>query len=56
MKVIVYFEDGKHSEVVAQFATEELYMVCFPVLEDLAGINGQIVTESIREDEGFTNE
>lgn len=56
MKVVVYFEDGRHSEVVAEFAIEELYMACLPTLEDLAGINGQIVTESIREDERITND
>ena len=51
MKVVVYFEDGKHSEVVAQFASEKLYMACLPVLGDIAYANGQIVTESVREDE-----
>lgn len=51
MKVVVYFEDGRHSEVVAQFASEQLYMACLPMLEDMAGANGQVVTESVREDE-----
>ena len=51
MKIVVYFEDGRASEVVAQFASEELYAVCLPALEDLAGNGGYIVTESCREDE-----
>ena len=51
MKIVVYFENGRASEVVAQFASEELYMACLPVLEELAGNGGYIVTESCREDE-----
>ena len=55
MKVVVYFEDGRHGEVVAMFANEELYMACLPVLESFAKDNGYIVTESEREDE-FVND
>jgi hypothetical protein len=55
MKVIVYFENGRASDVVAQFASEELYMACLPVLEELAGNDGYIVTESCREDEEVTD-
>jgi hypothetical protein len=51
MKVVVYFENGKFSEVVAQFSSEELYMACLPTLEEEAGKVGMIVTESCREDE-----
>ena len=51
MKIVVYFENGRTSEVVAQFASEELYMYCLPALEDFAGNDGYIVTESIRENE-----
>lgn len=51
MKIVVYFENGRASDVVAQFATEEMYMACLPVLEDLAGNEGYVVTESVREDE-----
>lgn len=51
MKVIVYFESGKHSDAVAQFNSEELYVACFPILEALARKSGCIVTESCREDE-----
>jgi len=55
MKVVVYFENGRASDVVAQFATEEMYMACLPVLEELAGNEGYIVTESCREDEKVTD-
>ena len=51
MKIVVYFENGMASEVVAQFSSEELYMACVPALEDFAGKDGYIVTESCREDE-----
>lgn len=51
MKIVIYFENGRASDVVAQFATEEMYMACLPVLEDLAGNEGYVVTESVREDE-----
>ena len=53
MKIVVYFENGKASDVVAQFASEELYMACLSALEDFAGNEGYIVTESVREDEGI---
>jgi len=56
MKIVVYFENGKTSEVVAQFASEELYMYCLPALEDFAGNDGYIVTESCREDEVVTDD
>ena len=51
MKIFVYFENGRASDVVAQFASEEMYMACLPALEDFAGKDGYIVTESCREDE-----
>jgi len=51
MKIVVYFENGRASNVEAQFASEELYMACLPALEDFAGKDGYIVTESCREDE-----
>ena len=56
MKVVVYFENGRASEVVAQFSSDELYMACLPALEDFAGKDGYIVTESYREDEEVTDE
>jgi hypothetical protein len=56
MKIIVYFENGRASEIVAQFASEELYMGCLPALEELAGHGGYIVTESMREEECVTDE
>jgi len=56
MKIVVYFENGRASEVVAQFASEELYMACLPALEDFAGRDGYIVTESCREDEELNDD
>jgi hypothetical protein len=56
MKIVVYFENGRASEVVAQFASEELYAACLPLLEDFAGKDGYIVTESCREDEKVTDD
>ena len=57
MKIVVYFETPKYNyaEVVAQFASEELYMACLPVLEQFAGHDGYVVTESVREDERVTD-
>ena len=55
MKIVVYFENGRASEVVAQFASEELYSYCLPALEEFAGNGGYIVTESCREDEVVTD-
>ena len=56
MKVVVYFENGRTSEVVAQFSSDELYMACLPALEEFAGKDGYIVTESCREEEKVTDE
>jgi hypothetical protein len=51
MKIVVYFENGRTSNVEAQFASEELYAACLPAIEDFASRDGYIVTESCREDE-----
>jgi hypothetical protein len=56
MKIVVYFENGRASNVEAQFASEELYAACLPALEDFASKGGYIVTESCREDEEVTDE
>jgi hypothetical protein len=56
MKVVVYFENGKSAHVVAQFASDELYNLCLPILEEEASKDGYIVTESCREDEEVTDE
>jgi hypothetical protein len=55
MKIIVYFESGSYSEVIAEFADEDAFMACLPSLEDYAKDSGYIVTESVREDEQLTN-
>jgi hypothetical protein len=51
MKIIVYFEIGRASHIVAQFFDEELYMACLPALEKEASKGGYMVTESCREDD-----
>ena len=47
MKIVVYFEtlNNSHAEVVAQFASEELYMACLPALEAMATADKYMVTE-----------
>ncbi len=57
MKIVVYFETPKvlYAEVVAQFASEELYASCLPILEQIAEKGGFIVSESIRENDFVTD-
>ena len=43
----VYFESNSHSELVATFESEGLYMACLPSLEKAASEERMIVTESI---------
>ena len=43
----VYMESTSHSELVAIFETEELYMACLPVLEKYAKEHRMIVTEAV---------
>ena len=46
----VYFEtDNWFCMSVAYFDDEDTYMACLPALEALAGKNGYIVTESVKE-------
>ena len=46
----VYFEtDNWFCMPVAYFDDEDTYMACLPALEALAGKNGYIVTESVKE-------
>lgn len=49
MMVTVYFEEHGtgYSEVVATFATEEIYMACLPALKEKANQVRMAVTESI---------
>jgi hypothetical protein len=56
-KIVVYFEtpNNSYAEVVAQFADDELYNACVPVLEAQAKAQGYILTESVREDEWVTD-
>jgi len=44
--ITVYFESKSHSEKVATFVSEELYMLCLPALEKKAKEARMIVTES----------
>lgn len=57
MKIVVYFENESpaYGEVVATFASDELYNACLPVLEAEAKKMNMIVTESVREDEELTD-
>jgi hypothetical protein len=57
-KIVVYFEtpNNSYAEVVAQFADDDLYNACLPVLEAQAQAQGYIVTESVREDERVTDD
>ena len=56
MKITVYFENGKHAEVVAHFSSDELYNACLPILEEEARKSGYVVTESMNEDEEIEND
>jgi hypothetical protein len=57
MKIVVYFEtpNFSYAEVVAQFASDELYDACFPALELIAQRDGYVITESVREGESVTD-
>jgi hypothetical protein len=57
MKIVVYFEtpNFSYAEVVAQFASDELYDACFPALELIAQRDGCVITESVREGESVTD-
>lgn len=46
----VYFESGRHAELVATFESESVYMACLPILEVLASEQRMIVTESVADD------
>ena len=43
----VYFESDTHSELVATFVDEELYLQCFDTLEAVAQEHRMKVTESL---------
>ena len=49
--ITVYFESGVHSQVVAKFINEEIYMACLPALEMLATQQRMYVTESAEEND-----
>lgn len=55
MKIVVYFETGVSADVVAQFASDRIYMACLPALEKMAKDRGMYVTESCRENEELTD-
>ena len=50
-KVKVYFESGKHAELVATFESDEIYQLCVSALEKQAKKWDMFVTESIVNDE-----
>lgn len=49
----VYFENGRHAEIVAVFSDEAVYMACLPALKKLGKSLGMKVTESVEEDVEF---
>lgn len=46
----VYFESKNNVELIAEFYSEDLYMICVPVLEAEAERRGMVLTESIIEE------
>lgn len=46
----VYFESGRHAELVATFESESVYMACLPILEVLASEQRMTITESVADD------
>lgn len=48
--VKVFFESSSHAEEVATFATEELYMICLPMLKIRATKERMTVNERIEEE------
>jgi hypothetical protein len=52
MMITVFFENESpaHADLVAKFASEELYMSCLPALETMAKSMNMFVSESINED------
>lgn len=49
----VYFESNSHAELVATFESEEIYAICFPLLEEKARKSGLKITESVEKEEVF---
>ncbi len=47
----VYFESKNHTEIVAIFQDEDLYIQCLPTLKKQAKKDRMIVTESIIDQE-----
>jgi hypothetical protein len=47
--VKVYFESTSHAELVAEFASEEVYAECIEALDRIAHANRMIVTESVED-------
>jgi hypothetical protein len=50
MSVKVYMESDTHSELVAVFDTEELFMLCLPVIEKEAAKDLMIIVDVVDED------
>lgn len=47
--ITVYFQSGRHAEIVAKFESEDVYMACLPVLEEIAKQQNMIVSEAMEE-------
>lgn len=48
--ITVYFESGCHSEIVARFYDESIYIQCLPMLEKIAKELRMTVSESVNDD------
>ena len=46
----VFLEDGKGADLIATFATDEIYNKCLPVLEAYATECGGYITESVNDE------
>tara|TARA_R110002020_G_scaffold130250_1_gene291477 strand:- start:628 stop:786 length:159 start_codon:yes stop_codon:yes gene_type:complete len=51
--VKVYFNSKAHSELVAKFIDEDMYMTCLPILKEKAAEARMTITESIRNESGL---
>ena len=49
MTVTVFLETPQHSEQIATFADESIFLACLPSLELLASKLGAVITESVDE-------
>lgn len=44
--ITVYFETKGYAEKIATFESEDIYIKCVPILEEIAKEDGMIITET----------